>query len=81
MEADKLRIQKSIEAALGSVRPYLQADGGDISLVDITDEMVVKVKLQGSCHNCPLSMQTLKGGVEMVIKKSVPEVVEVIAVE
>lgn len=81
MEQDKNTIVQNIEEALDSIRPYLKADGGDISLVEVTDEFVVKVKLEGSCHGCPLSMQTLKGGVEMVVKKAVPQVVEVVSVE
>lgn len=66
--------------ALERIRPYLQADGGDISIVELTDDMVVKVKLQGACHGCPMSIQTLKGGVEMVIKSQVPIIKEVVAV-
>lgn len=81
MEQDKQTIVKNIEEALDSIRPYLNADGGDITLIEVTDEFVVKVRLEGSCQGCPLSMQTLKGGVEMVVKKSVPQVTEVISVE
>lgn len=80
MEQDKQTIVKNIEEALDSIRPYLNADGGDITLIEVTDEFVVKVRLEGSCQGCPLSMQTLKGGVEMVVKKSVPQVTEVISV-
>jgi len=81
MEQDKKTIVNNIEEALESIRPYLNADGGDITLIEVTDEFVVKVRLEGSCQGCPLSMQTLKGGVEMVVKKSVPQVTEVISVE
>ncbi len=81
MEQDKQTVVKNIEEALDSIRPYLNADGGDITLIEVTDEFVVKVRLEGSCQGCPLSMQTLKGGVEMVVKKSVPQVIEVISVE
>ena len=81
MEQDKQTIVKNVEEALDSIRPYLNADGGDITLIEVTDEYVVKVRLEGSCQGCPLSMQTLKGGVEMVVKKSVPQITEVISVD
>lgn len=76
MEDIKARIAKSIE----EVRPYLQADGGDISLVNITEDFVVEVKLLGACGSCPFSIQTLKLGVEEKLKKDVPEVKEVVSV-
>ncbi|WP_430810774.1 MULTISPECIES: NifU family protein [unclassified Carboxylicivirga] len=81
MGEDKAQVLQQVEAALEEIRPYLKGDGGDISLIDITDDYVVKVRLEGSCDGCPLSMQTLKGGVEMVVKKSVPQITEVVAVE
>ena len=76
MEAIKERVEKALE----KIRPYLVADGGDIGLVDITDDMVVKVELKGACNGCPFSMQTLKAGVEIAIKKEVPEIKEVVDV-
>ena len=76
---DKNIIDK-IEGALTKIRPYLEEDGGDINLVEVTDEMVVKVKLIGSCSNCNVSMMTLKNGVEVAIKRAVPQVKEVIDV-
>jgi len=69
-----------IEAALSLIRPYLQADGGDVEYVDISDEFIVKVKLLGTCNGCPMSVQTLKAGVEQTIKRSIPNIVEVISV-
>lgn len=66
--------------ALDKVRPYLQADGGDIEIVEITDNLVVKVKMTGACQGCPYSLHTLKAGVEESIRKELPEVKEVIAV-
>ena len=69
-----------VSKALEKVRPYLQSDGGDITLIEVTDDMIVKVKLTGACHGCPYSMQTLKVGVEQAIKKEVPEIREVISV-
>lgn len=74
MEDKKSRV----EAALEKIRPYLVADGGNIELVEVTEDNVVKVQLTGACHGCPFSLQTLKAGVEMAVKKDVPEIVEVV---
>lgn len=71
---------KKVSDALEKVRPYLQADGGDITLVEVTDEMVVKVKLLGACGACPYSIQTLKNGVEHALKREIPEIKEVVSV-
>lgn len=71
-------IRNRVEAALEKIRPYLVADGGNIELVEVTDDNVVKVQLTGACHGCPFSLQTLKAGVEMAVKKEVPEIVEVV---
>ena len=68
-----------VSAALDKVRPYLQSDGGDIELIEVTDDMTVIVKLTGACHGCPHSMQTLKAGVEQVVRKEVPEIKQVIS--
>ncbi|MBT4217368.1 MAG: NifU family protein [Flavobacteriales bacterium] len=76
---DKNIIDK-IEEALTTIRPYLESDGGDINLVEVTDDMIVKVKLIGACSSCNVSMMTLKNGVEVAIKSAVPEVKEVIDV-
>ena len=73
-------IKERVERALDKIRPYLVADGGDISMVDISDDMVVKVEMKGACNGCPFSMQTLKAGVEMAVKNEVPEIKEVIDV-
>ena len=75
----KKKMMTKIEEALSEIRPYLETDGGDISLVEITDEMVVKVKLLGSCSDCDVSLMTLKNGVEVAIKRAVPGVKEVIS--
>ena len=71
---------KVIEEALEEIRPYLKADGGDISLIEVSDDLVVKVKLLGACVGCPMSYQTMKNGIEKVVKKAVPEIKEVLAV-
>ncbi|MFH0757836.1 MAG: NifU family protein [Bacteroidota bacterium] len=71
-------IRERVEKALVKIRPYLVADGGDISVVEITEDMVVRVEMKGACHGCPYSMQTLKAGVEMAIRNEVPEIKEVV---
>ena len=73
-------MKERIEKALNKIRPSLQADGGDVELVDVTDDGVVKVKLTGACGGCPMSQMTLKMGIERVLKQEVPEVKEVVAV-
>ena len=74
---DKTILNK-IEGALDEIRPYLEADEGDIKLIEVTDDMVVKVKLMGACSSCNVSMMTMKSGVEQAIKRAVPEIKEVI---
>ena len=73
-------MKEKIEKVIEKVRPSLQMDGGDIELVEVTDDGIVKVRLQGACAHCPMSQITLKQGVEAAIKKEVPEVKEVISV-
>ncbi len=69
--------RESVQDALDLIRPALQADGGDVELVDVTDDGVVKVALQGACRGCPMSQLTLANGVERVLKEQIPEVVRV----
>jgi Fe-S cluster biogenesis protein NfuA len=66
-----------VQSVLDQIRPALQADGGDVELVDITDDGVVKVALQGACKGCPMSQLTLTNGVERVLKEQIPEIVRV----
>ncbi len=73
-------MKEKIEKALEEIRPMLRADGGDISLVEVDAEGVVKVRLSGACGGCPMSQMTLKMGVERALKQKVPGVKEVIAV-
>ena len=73
-------MKERVEAALNKIRPALQADGGDVELVDVSDG-VVKVKLTGHCGSCPMSAMTLKMGVERVVRSDVPEIKELIAVQ
>jgi Fe-S cluster biogenesis protein NfuA len=72
-------MKEKIEAALNTIRPSLQADGGDIELVNVNDG-VVSVRLTGACHGCPMSMVTLRMGVEKLLKKEVPEMTRLVAV-
>ena len=74
---NKEQLIEKVNEALEQVRPYLQADGGDISLIEITDDNIVKVKLQGRCGGCPNAQMTLKNGVEVAVKRAVPEIVSV----
>jgi len=71
---------EKVESALDEVRPSMQADGGNAELVDVTDDGVVKVKLQGACAGCPMSQMTLSQGIERHLKEIVPEVKRVEAV-
>ena len=78
---DKTLLTEKVIATLELIRPYLQADGGDVNLSEITDDMVVKVRLSGACVGCPFSIQTLKAGVEQALRKEIPEIKEVVAIE
>ena len=69
-----------IQGVIDRVRPFLQRDGGDVQLVDITEDNVIKVKLVGACGTCPMSTMTLKNGIEAELKKTVPEIKAVVAV-
>ena len=73
-------MKEQVEAILGKIKPALQADGGNVELVEVTPEGVVKVKLTGACAGCPMSQMTLKMGIESQLKKEVPEVKEVVSV-
>jgi Fe-S cluster biogenesis protein NfuA len=73
-------MKEKVEQALNKVRPTLQADGGDVELVEVGENGVVKVRLTGACGGCPMSQLTLKMGIERILKKEVPEVVSVEAV-
>ena len=72
-------MREKVEAALQKIRPALQADGGDVELVDV-NEGVVKLRLTGACGGCPMATITLKAGIEQVLKEQVPEVKQVVAV-
>ena len=74
-------MKEAVATALEEVRPALQRDGGDVELVEVTDDGTVKVKLTGACHGCPMAQMTLKNGIERHLKQRVPEVKTVEAVE
>ncbi|MGB5821043.1 MAG: NifU family protein [Saonia sp.] len=78
MTSEQVKI--NIEKALDEIRPFLQSDGGDISLISIDNNTSVKVRLEGTCVGCSVNQMTLKSGVEMTIKKYVPHIEEVISV-
>ena len=73
-------IYEKIDRALDSIRPYLETDGGNVKILDISNDMVVRLELLGACGSCPMSTMTLKAGVEEAIKKAVPEVKAVEAI-
>jgi len=73
-------MREKVEKALEKIRPILMADGGNVDLVEVTDDGVVKLKLTGTCGCCPMSQMTLKMGVEKILKEEVPEIKEVIAI-
>jgi len=73
-------MQKRVEAALEKIRPSLQADGGDVELLEVTSDGIVKVKLTGACAGCPMRQMTLQMGIGRALKSEVPEIKEVVAV-
>jgi len=70
-------VKEEVQAVLDQIRPALQADGGDVELVDVTDDGIVKVHLVGACAGCPMSQLTLSNGVERVLKEQIPTVTRV----
>lgn len=78
METTQLRIR--VEAALNGIRPYLEADGGNVQVLEITDDYVARLELVGACGTCSMSAMTFKGGIEDAIRRAVPEIVRVEAV-
>jgi Fe-S cluster biogenesis protein NfuA len=71
---------QKVEDALNTIRPYLEADGGNVSVEEITPDHVVRLRLLGSCGSCPMSIMTLKAGIEEAIKKAVPEITSIEAI-
>ena len=73
-------MQQKVEAVLDKIRPSLVADGGNVELVAVEDDGIVKVKLTGHCAGCPMSTMTLKNGIERILKQEIPEVKQVVSV-
>lgn len=73
-------LKNKIEFALDTIRPYLEADGGNVRIVELTDDMVLRIEMMGSCGSCPMSSMTLKAGVEDAIKRAIPEITKVEAI-
>lgn len=67
-------MKDKVEEVLNKIRPNLQADGGDVELIDISDDGIVKVKLTGACGSCPMAQMTLRSGIERILREEVPEV-------
>jgi Fe-S cluster biogenesis protein NfuA len=80
MENTQDELLQRVEASLKSIRPYLEADGGDLKILEITDDFVVKIELLGSCGSCPMSTMTMRAGIEQAILSAVPEIKKVEAV-
>lgn len=76
---ERVDLHQRVEEALSQLRPYLEADSGNVSLIDITDEMIVRLRFHGACSNCSMSAMTLKAGIEQTILKMVPEIKGVVA--
>jgi Fe-S cluster biogenesis protein NfuA len=70
-------MREKVQAAIDKIRPALQKDGGDVILVDVTDDGIVKVQLTGACKGCPMSQMTLKDGIEKFVRSEIPEIVSV----
>jgi Fe-S cluster biogenesis protein NfuA len=80
MITDKTALIERIDEALAAIRPHLKADGGDIEVVDVTDDMQVQVKWIGTCETCSMSSMTMKAGIESTIKSAIPEITSVKAI-
>jgi Fe-S cluster biogenesis protein NfuA len=73
-------MREKVERALGEIRPSLQVHGGDVQLIEVTEDGTVKVKLKGACRGCPMATLTLRNGIEEILKKEIPEIKKVEAV-
>jgi len=81
LNKEESMLREKVEAVLGKVKPLLQRDGGDVELVDVQDDGVVKVRLTGACSGCPMSTMTLKNAIEETIRKEIPEIKSVVQVK
>jgi Fe-S cluster biogenesis protein NfuA len=77
---EDIRMQEEVQRVIDQIRPNLQADGGDVELIDVGDDGVVKVRLVGACHGCPMAQMTLKNGIEKFLKQEIPAVKSVVSV-
>ena len=73
-------LHKRVEEALDTIRPYLEADGGNVEVVEITDDQTLKLELKGACKSCHMSHMTMRAGIEETIKRAVPEIKQVVAI-
>lgn len=73
-------MKEKVQEAINQIRPNLQADGGDVDLIEVTEDGIVKVKLLGACQGCPMSQMTLKKGIQKFLQDKIPEVKEVVSV-
>lgn len=73
-------MMEKVEHSLDALRPYLKDDGGNVEVVELTDDMVLKVRLMGSCETCPQSTMTMKAGIEEAVRRAIPDIKEVVAV-
>jgi Fe-S cluster biogenesis protein NfuA len=74
MSAEHQELENKVKNVLDQIRPYLQADGGDVEFVELTEDKVVNIRLLGMCGNCPHSQMTLKNGIETAVKRVLPEI-------
>lgn len=75
-----MELLERVEKAIDTVRPYLEADGGNVKIVEITSDFIVKLELTGTCSSCSMSSMTMKAGIEEAVKRAVPEIVAVEAI-
>ncbi len=73
-------LYRKVEAALDTIRPYLEADGGNVEVIEITQDQILKIELKGACKTCSMSSMTMKSGIEETIRRAVPEIKEIISV-
>jgi len=73
-------LYRKVEAALDTIRPYLEADGGNVEVIEITEDQILKIELKGACKTCSMSSMTMKSGIEETIRRAVPEIKEIISV-
>jgi Fe-S cluster biogenesis protein NfuA len=73
-------LQQKVEEALDTIRPYLEADGGNVEVIEITDDQTLRIELKGACKSCNMSHMTMKSGIEETIRRAVPEIKEIISV-